>query len=612
MCGLLGIVHKNDDVYSSIYQGLEYLQYRGYDSCGISIVNTGQFEVEKQVGYLGNLKNNGASGKIGIGHTRWATHGCVSVKNAHPFVKDNIAIVHNGIVENYHEIQEKYPEFSWKTESDTESILNLVLHYDKEYFALNKCNIAHKADYEIVIEDNKCDPEQKWRYIFKKIFEELKGSFAIAITDLYDPTKIFFARKGLSPLSIAVNKDVAAVASDCIAMSKFADQVIDVQDGQYGHVGVNEYKLYVGEALERRSIINVPDINDKKRDTWFEEEFYSQGIVLPNAMNKLQNNISWPQHKPKMIELLGCGSSGFAGEVGKYWIEKYAGIFCRVSNPSEWHNVAGYDKTLALISQSGETADTLSIFQHMKNASADQKSTKIKTVGFINTLGSTMSRMVDDVVPTFVGQEVSVASTKAMTGQMLSLFLWAHKLADREVGDLENRLFSKISDVICDIERNAKDASDICANVQNIFILAKGNLIPVAFEGALKIKELTYLHAEGFYGNDLKHGPLAMINGEKDSSQVVIFLAPSSSSKWTKILAAIEEVQSRGGKVIVVSDRPEHFKNVQSCIKVPYIEEDLAPFIYTLVMQWLAFVTAVRMGNSIDRPRNLAKSVTVE
>ncbi|QEK37812.1 glutamine--fructose-6-phosphate transaminase (isomerizing) [Candidatus Cytomitobacter indipagum] len=586
MCGLIGIVHKEGNVCEKIHKGLEYLQYRGYDSCGISVMEDGEFYANKQIGPISGLKKNCHSGKIGIGHTRWATHGCISIKNTHPFMHKNLAIVHNGIIENHSEIRDKYPDYHWKTGCDTESILKSTYEHLKEYRNIND-EITDHAD---------------WNYAFEKMSEELDGSFAVAFMDLSYPDTLFFIRKGLSPLSIAVSDDFGAIASDCLALSDMSDHVIDIENGQYGYVKAGKYEIKPGNINEKRHIIKSPKMSEKSHDTWFAHEFHTQPMVLSNALHKFNSAFTLSDfEKPKFIDILGCGSSYYAGCVGKYWIEKYANIMCRVQMSSEWKDLKGYDRTIALISQSGETADTLAAFGKQLGAH--------KTVGFVNTLGSSLSRAVDHVVPTFVGQEVSVASTKAMTGQMLSLFLWATKLSGVNKQDELTELFEKMSCLINKLPENTKEVIDICANVDDLFILAKGNLVPIAYEGALKIKELAYVHAEAMSASELKHGPLAMIN--PDSSQAIIFLAPSSSSLWSKMLSAVEEVHSRGGKVIVISDKPEKF-NVNYSVKMPYIEEDLAPFLYILSMQWIAYGLAIRKGNAIDMPRNLAKSVTVE
>ncbi|QEK38327.1 glutamine--fructose-6-phosphate transaminase (isomerizing) [Candidatus Cytomitobacter primus] len=593
MCGLIGIVHKDDNVCEKIYDGLEYLQYRGYDSCGIAVIQDDDFQINKQTGSVSNLKKNYSNGKIGIGHTRWATHGCISIKNTHPFVYENLAIVHNGIIENYSEIKDRYADYEWKTGSDTEVILKLAYEYLEEYKNLQKDD-NDKSDSLSVLE---------WDYAFNKLCENLEGSFAVAFLDLNHSDKVFFIRKGLSPLSIAVSDEFAAIASDCLALSELSDHVIDINNGQYGYIQNGKYEIKPGNINKKRHIIKSPKISEKSHDTWFEHEFDTQPMVLSNALHKLNNTFTWPSLKPNLIDIIGCGSAYLAGNVGKYWIEKYAKILCRINMSSEWQNIEGYSKTIALISQSGETADTLSVLDRIQNK-------EVSTIGFVNTLGSTLSRSVNHIIPTFVGQEVSVASTKAMTGQMLSLFLWANKLAgiDRQNELLD--VFAKMSNIIDLLPEYSKEVIDVCSNVHDLFILAKGNLVPIAYEGALKIKELAYVHAEAFSASELKHGPLAMIN--QDASQAIVFLAPSSSHLWKKMLSSVEEVQSRGGKVIIISDQPEKFKNIHYSIKMPYIDEDLAPFLYVLPMQWLAYKLAVRKGNSIDMPRNLAKSVTVE
>ncbi|USO00858.1 MAG: glutamine--fructose-6-phosphate transaminase (isomerizing) [Alphaproteobacteria bacterium] len=605
MCGLIAIIHKNEDVYNKIYEGLEFLQYRGYDSCGIVVNVEGKFVINKQVGSIEKLKKDGSIGKIGMGHTRWATHGCINLKNAHPLIKNNIAIVHNGIIENAKEIKDAHDYYDWQTNSDTECILLLIDKFYKEYEDNNGCSSGGVLEEHELLKPL-CDSEKKWRYIFEKLFAILEGSFAIALLDLYDSGKIFFARKGLSPLSIAVTDDFASIASDCVSMSAFAEHVIDIQDGQYGHIAIGEYKIYQGKVSEKRCIGKAAKIVKEGYDTWFEYEFYTQPMVLSTALHKLNNTFEWAGTRPNIVDIVGCGSAYLAGCVGKYWIEKYAKILCRHTMASEWAYVPGYESSVVFLSQSGETADTLSVLNKIPSDA------KIQKLGFVNTLGSTLARSVDYVVPTFVGQEISVASTKAMTGQMLSLFLWANKLAGIRVHDELIELFDVMSQLIEELPNLTKAVVDICTNVNSLFVLSKGILIPIAQEGALKIKELGYVHAEGFSASELKHGPLAMIDGEKDAAQATIFLAPSTSKLWKKMVSSIEEVQSRGGKIIVFTDKVEEFPNVTCTIKMPHVSEDLCPFLYVLPMQWIAYNIALRKGNSIDMPRNLAKSVTVE
>ncbi|QEK39283.1 glutamine--fructose-6-phosphate transaminase (isomerizing) [Candidatus Nesciobacter abundans] len=575
MCGLIGIVHKTENVSDSLFQGLKILQYRGYDSCGMCIVDESEFDVYKELGSVSNLEKylKNMNGKIGIGHTRWATHGSRSIRNSQPFVYMNIALVHNGIIENHLEIKESSTDYEWKTETDTEVLLKMAYDY------LQKFN-------------------NDWDLVLQKICETLEGSFAVSFLDLNDQNKIYFVRKGLSPISISVGKDYACVSSDCSALSGIADHVFDLEDGQYGYVAPNDIHVLPNFNNKKREIIKI-DNNDRSQQTWYMSEFYSQPVVLMNVLKSI-NNFKWPEmDTPEYIHLLGCGSAYYASCVGKHWIEKIAKIPVNACIASEWVNNIN-SGLVGLVSQSGETADTIAA---LRRAKKDKK-----TIGFINSMGSAIAREVDYLIPTFAGHEISVASTKAMTGQMLSLFIWTSKLAGVDRTTELYDLFKEMNSFLEIIPKLAGPVSAACSNKDNLIILARGNLVPITKEASLKIKELAYIHSEGMSLSELKHGPLALV----DSGKILIVMAPSSSPFWTKILSSIEEINTRGGKVVVLTDKPEIFTHLYMTVKMPYVEDDLAPFVYILPFQWLAYDLALSKGVSVDNPRNLAKSVTVE
>lgn len=550
MCGLIGIFKEK--AAQELLDCLKLLQYRGYDSYGVSTIANGEFEVFKKLGPI-DKKSLNMMGKIGIAHTRWATHGEVALKNTHPIYKDHLAVAQNGIITNFEEIKATFPKYIFDGETDTEVILPLFLGH-------------HKIDMNYI----------------SKTLSKLEGSFAILVLNSKE-NKIYFMVRGVNPLLIGIKDEVRLIGSDVKLFAGF-DEVIDVQDGQFGIISEDEFVIY---PEEKRFIkIDLPEVHTKKpRGTWFESEFSHQPAILREAF---ATPISYPEFKPASIALTGCGSAYLAGCVAQYWFRDFANLpahaYIAPDLPSKNSLVIG-------ISQSGETADLL---KALKNTSAEYK------LAFLNNTISSATKYVDSVIPVLAKEEISVASTKATTCQMLALLRYACHLAKINMDeDIEN-MFKLMDQVVAKRLYEVEQVAARILKAQNLLIIARGNLYPIACECALKLKELAYLHAEAIPSSELKHGPLALI----DSETVVVCFAPEKDM-------VVAEITARGGQVFVLTEHPEYYPQVPT-IKMPHIRKELLPFLYILPSQWLAYSLAKLRGNEIDMPRNLAKSVTVE
>jgi glucosamine--fructose-6-phosphate aminotransferase (isomerizing) len=614
MCGIVGYVGKRN-VISILVDGLKRLEYRGYDSAGVAFWDKEGIRVFKIAGKVAELERMllglGSNSNIGIAHTRWATHGIPNEVNAHPHVDctGNIAVVHNGIVENYQSLKKKLEKEGhiFKSQTDTEVIAHLIEEFYKIY-----------GDIEIAL---------------RNLFFEVKGTFGLAIMTSYDPDKIIVARRG-SPIAIGVGNGENITASDPTAIIGITRDVIFLDDDEYAIItrdnvsvkrvdqnSVSEldkeiFKIeFELEQIEKggfphfmlKEIFEQPEsIMNSMRGRVLIEEGDAKLGGLSDVMDKILN--------AKRFIITACGTSWHAGLVGKYMIEQFARVPVVVEYASEFRYrdpVIYPDDVAWFISQSGETADTLAALRLVKSKGAT-------ALGIVNVVGSTIARESDAGVYIHAGPEIGVASTKAFTSQLVVLALIT-LLIGRRNGNIsleqgreiaqelvklpeKVREILKLNDFIEEIAQRLKEH-------RNFLYLGRGYNYPVALEGALKLKEISYIHAEGYPAAEMKHGPIALI----DENMPVVFIAPKDSI-YEKVLSNIEEVKARRGKVIsIITERDDKILRVSDfVIQIPQTIEMLMPILTVIPLQLLAYHIAVKRGCDVDQPRNLAKSVTVE
>jgi len=612
MCGIVGYIGTKE-AYPVIIKGLKRLEYRGYDSAGIALLN-GDLNVYKKAGKVADLESfvegKNISGTIGIGHTRWATHGEPNDVNAHPHISGNkeFVVIHNGIIENYATIKEELMRRGHEFESDTDT--EVLAHLIEE--------IHNKNDYSL---------EKSVRFALNEVI----GAYAIVVLSKNNPDKLIAARKS-SPLVVGVGKDEFFLASDATPIIEYTDKVVYLNDEEVAVVHRNgdftirtlgnkkqspfiqelEMKL---EQLEKGGYDHfmLKEIYEQPRSV---EDSYRGRISIERNYAQLGGVKEHEQRflNAKRIIIVACGTSWHAGLVGEYLIEELARIPVEVEYASEFryrNPIISEDDIVIAISQSGETADTLAALDLAKRKGA-------LTFGICNVVGSSIARVTDAGSYTHAGPEIGVASTKAFTAQLTVLTLLAihlgigkgklsksqwHKLA----AELEN-IPEKISraletnDLVYEIAEQFKDST-------NFLYLGRGVNFPVALEGALKLKEISYIHAEGYPAAEMKHGPIALI----DENMPVVILATNQSAH-EKIVSNIQEVKARKGVVIaIVTEGDSEIKNIADyVIEVPSTEEALTPFVTTIPLQLLSYHIALMRGCNVDQPRNLAKSVTVE
>jgi glucosamine--fructose-6-phosphate aminotransferase (isomerizing) len=614
MCGIVGYVGKRN-VISILVDGLKRLEYRGYDSAGVAFWDKEGIRVFKIAGKVAELERMliglGSNSNIGIAHTRWATHGIPNEVNAHPHVDctGNIAVVHNGIVENYQSLKKKLEKEGhiFKSQTDTEVIAHLIEEFYKIY-----------GDIEIAL---------------RNLFFEVKGTFGLAIMTSYDPDKIIVARRG-SPIAIGVGNGENITASDPTAIIGITRDVIFLDDDEYAIItrdnvsvkrvdqnSVSEldkeiFKIeFELEQIEKggfphfmlKEIFEQPEsIMNSMRGRVLIEDGDAKLGGLSDVMDKILN--------AKRFIITACGTSWHAGLVGKYMIEQFARVPVVVEYASEFRYrdpVIYPDDVAWFISQSGETADTLAALRLVKSKGAT-------ALGIVNVVGSTIARESDAGVYIHAGPEIGVASTKAFTSQLVVLALIT-LLIGRRNGNIsleqgreiaqelvklpeKVREILKLNDFIEEIAQRLKEH-------RNFLYLGRGYNYPVALEGALKLKEISYIHAEGYPAAEMKHGPIALI----DENMPVVFIAPKDSI-YEKVLSNIEEVKARRGKVIsIITERDDKIMRVSDfVIQIPQTIEMLMPILTVIPLQLLAYHIAVKRGCDVDQPRNLAKSVTVE
>jgi len=605
MCGIIGIVNKSSCI-KEIINGLSKLEYRGYDSSGIATINNNKIQYRKTKGKLDNLKKtiklNPIDGNIGIGHTRWATHGQPSNVNAHPFVKKNCALVHNGIIENFADIKKTLSNqrINYQSETDTEVVAELMNY---------------------LIED-KASPLEATTEVAKRI----EGNYAIAFL-VKNSKNLYVTRRG-SPLLIGISKSLNCVASDSLALPNNVDEVIYMEEGDTAEVGIDQINIYDHKLkLKKRKThkhisLQSHTSKDNYKHFMIKEIHYQPRSIEETLLNFAKKNeeetylpkFKVEENKIKKLSLIACGTAFHACMISKYWFEKISKINTDVEIASEYRyrDVISNGKTLGiLVSQSGETMDTLKCLQKMKEK-------KISTLSIINVIGSSIARESDYILPTLAGPEIGVASTKAFTSQLIVLALLSLHLAQKkklfnlELKKISSSLFS-LSKNIEKILKDKKIYSDIAKGLtksKSIFYIGRGTMYPLALEGALKLKEITYKHCEGYAAGELKHGPLALI----EKNVPVIVLAPYDKY-FEKTMSNIQEIKARGGEIILITDKQGQKKSLNIANKLvclPISNFLTAPILYSIPVQLIAYYLAISLGTDVDQPRNLAKSVTVE
>jgi glucosamine--fructose-6-phosphate aminotransferase (isomerizing) len=607
MCGIVGIV-GNSPVAPLIVDALKRLEYRGYDSAGVATIEEGHLERRRAEGKLVNLesrlKASPLGGHIGIGHTRWATHGVPNETNAHPHFSRDVAIVHNGIIENFAELREELQAdgFEFTSQTDTEVVAHLVARGLDG--GLSPVEAAHAA------------------------ISRLEGAFALAIMFRGDENLLIGARNG-PPLAVGHGEGEMYLGSDAIALAPFTNSITYLEDGDWVVVRRNEMHIYdaAGNAVERRrqQSIGTSYLVDKGNHRHFmEKEIHEQPEVISHTLahyldftTSKANDYPLPFDFAKLdrLAISACGTAYLAGLVSKYWFERYARLPVDIDIASEFRYremPLSKDSAAIFVSQSGETADTLASLRYCRQEG-------IPIGAIVNVRESTIARESDGIFPTLAGPEIGVASTKAFTCQLSVLAALAVRAAvarGHMSPEAEKRAVRELSEaprfasqVLKLDEQIAKVAREL-AQFRHVLYLGRDTNFPLAMEGALKLKEISYIHAEGYAAGELKHGPIALI----DESMPVIVIAPHDRI-FDKTVSNMQEVAARGGRIILITDEKGAARatiSTMETIVLPQVPELIAPIVYALPVQMLAYHTAVFMGTDVDQPRNLAKSVTVE
>ena len=607
MCGIVGYIGAKQ-AYPILIKGLRRLEYRGYDSAGVAMISQrGALNVYKTKGKVDNLTDyctdKDVSGSIGIAHTRWATHGEPSARNAHPHYSQshNLAIIHNGIIENYADIKAKLQEkgVAFASDTDTEVLVQLV-----EYIMSNRSLTLLEA-------------------VQTALFQVI-GAYAIAIIDKREPTQIIVARKQ-SPLVVGIGESEFFIASDASPIIDYTDKVVYLEDGNIAVIRLGEELKVMGIHGEEQELqvkkvdINLGQIEKGGYEHFMLKEIFEQPECLTNCMrgrinvegNQVTLSALIDHHQQllgaKRIVIVACGTSWHAGLIGKQLIESLCRIPCEVEYASEFryrNPVVSKDDVVIAISQSGETADTLAAIQLAKEQGAF-------IYGICNAIGSSIPRATDTGTYIHVGPEIGVASTKAFTGQVTVLSMLALCMANK-LGTISiERYRQMVSELTCIPKKmeQALQANEEIKHLARIFTYAKNCLYLVALEGALKLKEISYIHAEGYPAAEMKHGPIALID-----SEMPVFVIATRDRLYEKVISNIQEVRARGGRVTaLITEGDEQIKQyADHVIELPDTLECFQPLIASIPLQLLAYHIAVCKGKDVDRPRNLAKSVTVE
>ena len=611
MCGIVGAIAERN-VSDILLEGLKRLEYRGYDSAGIALLNSNSEKLSdlKTVGKVEKLVNSATKaklrGNLGIAHTRWATHGKPTVANAHPHNSaKELFIAHNGIIENYQRLRAILKEdgYSFKTETDSETVAHLI-HKERKGGKVSLVDATRKT------------------------IRKLEGAYGLCVIDKTLPDQIVVARSG-SPLVIGIGIGENFVASDPLALGQVTDRFIYLEEGDVAKVTLDNIEIWHDGEKVSRSITTVKsrtkDAEKGEYKHFMLKEIYEQGKVIKDTLDGRVSKTKVLEQafgvnageifdNVKNVQIVACGTSFHAGQIAKYWLETIAKIPCAVDIASDYRyrNIIVQPGTLFVtISQSGETADTLAALRYAK------KKQYVANLAICNVATSSLVRESNFCLLTMAGREIGVASTKAFTTQLALLLILAIVLARRtglkpsheaklvkELGKLPT-LIDKALNLNKEIKKIAKQFS----NKSHSLFLGRGIQYPVAKEGALKLKEISYIHAEAYPAGELKHGPLALV----DSKMPVIAVAPNNDLLG-KLRANLSEVSARGGKLYVFAHESISFESDKSCkvINVPNCPEILAPIVFTVPLQLLSYHVAITKGTDVDHPRNLAKSVTVE
>ena len=605
MCGIIGIA-SNKSVTSNIIQSLKKLEYRGYDSAGIATITSAGIDEKKCTGRVDNLEKilfkNPSNGFFGIGHVRWATHGAPSEVNAHPHSSEEVSVVHNGIIENSNELKKDLEKkgYKFKSQTDTEVITFLLTDYLKNFDLIDAIN---------------------------NTLEKLNGSFALGIIFKKYKNIVAGARRG-SPLAVGYGPEENYLGSDSYALKSMTNKITYLDDGDICVLTPNKIEFYNSqnkkinkEILTLSNDRHTADKGDYKdfMSKEIDEQNITAKICIKEYVDHLRNDINLfnfpiePQNMEKII-LIGCGTAYHSCLTAKYWFEEFTNISIETDIASEFrYRKIKFDKNnlYIFVSQSGETADTFAALDLCKK-------NKVKTCCIVNVVESSIARLADFVLPIHAGPEIGVASTKAFIGQMLVLYMLSIKISEIRKEISKSDYVNKITELIKlpDLIKKTLKCQDKIKIVAKDFLKAKGAMFlgrglsfPIALEGALKLKELSYLHAEGYPAGEMKHGPLALI----EEGLPVVILAPKDKY-FEKTISNMQEVIARGGKVILISNENNNVisENLRFTLEIPNTDNYLMPFLMTIPLQLLAYHVASLKDCDIYKPRNLAKSVTVE
>ncbi|MDG9759855.1 glutamine--fructose-6-phosphate transaminase (isomerizing) [Pseudomonas sediminis] len=616
MCGIVGAIAERN-ITPVLVEGLKRLEYRGYDSAGVALLTEqGALDRRRRVGKVSELQAaldaEPLAGRLGIAHTRWATHGAPSERNAHPhFSGQDLAVVHNGIIENHEELRERLKGLGYvfTSDTDTETIVHLLEHKLQQ---LGDLSAALKA-----------------------AIPELHGAYGLAVISARQPDRLLAARSG-SPLVIGLGLGENFLASDQLALRQVTDRFMYLEEGDIAEIKRDSVQIWTvdGQPVERESVQyhEGAEAADKGEYRHFMlKEIHEQPKVVQRTLegrlgsDHVLVQAFGPQAgelfaKVKNVQIVACGTSYHAGMVARYWLEELAGIPCQIEVASEFRYrkvVVQPDTLFVSISQSGETADTLAALRNAKEHEAG-KGGYLASLVICNVGTSSLVRESDLCLLTQAGPEIGVASTKAFTTQLVGLMLLTlalgqvhgslDKALEAELVEELRRLPTRLGEALA-MDKTVEKISELFSEKHHSLFLGRGAQYPVAMEGALKLKEISYIHAEAYPAGELKHGPLALV----DSDMPVVTVAPNNEL-LEKLKSNLQEVRARGGELIVFADQQAGMRNGEGThvVNMPHIHDLLAPILYTIPLQLLSYYVAVLKGTDVDQPRNLAKSVTVE